>query len=79
MRGAGQQRSCWSVAVPMNKHPQRRDQDYLRLFLRTARPPPWRIAPSRTLLFGPTTCQTRTSRHHVRFAIALRTAPNSLQ
>jgi hypothetical protein len=41
LRGAGQQRSYWSVAVPMNKHSQRRDQNALGLLL-----PHWSTRPS---------------------------------
>jgi hypothetical protein len=53
--------SGWLFVTEMSRHhPERRDQDSLRLLLHTARPPqPWRIAHSRTLLCSPTTYQTR--------------------
>jgi hypothetical protein len=79
--------SCGSVAEMPREYPKRRDQNSLRLLLayRTSAP----TLPHRPLAHAPLQADDvpdaragaagDTNRHHVRFAIALRTPPRSLQ
>jgi hypothetical protein len=76
-----------TVREVRRQDPERRDEHPCACSCRTDSPPqPCRIAHSRPLRYGPTTCQTHEpvqleilTRHHVRFAVVLRTAHRSLQ